>query len=221
MQDNITKSTQSIGFSFLIIMVFLGSQMLVGNIAKLVKGPLYVEQHMYLLTFMAYIIVIISMVCINNYQKDTIRAHYKGFTKKMLGQTLTYMIPLWLIVTFVNGLLYPFFPQYDAQVDSLFVSSEPVLRFIVLVLGAPFIEEYLFREKIQTFVKKRFGTTVAILFQGMLFGIIHPFGLQKIYASVMGIGLGWMKEKTNHILSPTLIHILINGVGFMAGLVGA
>ncbi|MGL4799151.1 MAG: lysostaphin resistance A-like protein [Cellulosilyticaceae bacterium] len=197
--------------------LLMGSQYIVGLGANVFMGAKYVNQHMYFLTLVAYSISLLGILCVNAVEGDTFGACYRGFTMQMFMRTLKFALPLWLLVCVVNGLLRPFFPNYDVQVETLFVSSEPVLRFVVLVIGAPFLEEYLFREKIQLFVKERFGSKVAILFQGILFGMIHPFGLQKVYATVMGLGLGWMREKIGHILAPTVIHMIINGIGFVVG----
>ncbi|MGL5674807.1 MAG: lysostaphin resistance A-like protein [Cellulosilyticaceae bacterium] len=201
----------------LMIGFLMGSQYIVGLAANIFMGVTYVNQHMYFLTLVAYSISLLGLWFVNKVEGDTFVACYRGFTISMFMRTLKFAVPLWLLVCVINGLLMPFFPNYDVQVETLFVSSEPVLRFVVLVIGAPFLEEYLFREKIQMFVKKRFGNKVAILFQGILFGIIHPFGLQKVYATVMGLGLGWMREKIGHILAPTVIHMIINGIGFVVG----
>ncbi|MGL4363028.1 MAG: lysostaphin resistance A-like protein [Cellulosilyticaceae bacterium] len=214
----ILKASKCILFTFAMLFLFIGTQQIISIVVEMMFGQEIIVNNMYLLTMIGYIITILGIGVLNKIDGTSILMYYKGFTRKMFEKTLLYVIPLWLLVTLINGLMSPFFPTYEAEIGSLFVSKEPFLRSLVLVIGAPFIEEYIFRGKIQDYVKKYFGVKVSVIFQGIIFGIIHPFGLQKIYASVLGIGLGFLREKVGHIMAPTCVHIFINFVGWLAGI---
>ena len=60
----------------------------------------------------------------------------------------------WLVCILITQILLPFFPDYEA-INNLFVNDEMVLRFVVLVIMAPFLEEYLFRGKIQAYLDRK------------------------------------------------------------------
>lgn len=218
MKKHIRESIRVMCYSLMILMLFMGSQYVVLFISQILGGSDFVEQYMYLRMLISYGVVILGLIAMNKWEGKNLIESYLGFTKRMAKQAMKYAVVMWIGVGILNTLLIPFFPDYGAEINTLFQNDEFFLRFLVLVIGAPFIEEYLFREKVQMYAKKRLGAVPAIVFQGILFGIIHPFGMQKIYASAMGVGLGCIREKTNHLMGPTLIHILINGIGFLAGL---
>ena len=125
-------------------------------------------------------------------------------------------IGAWLICTLINALLFPFFPEYE-EIGALFTSYEPVLRFIVLVIGAPLVEEYLFRGQIQGYLKGAFGVTFAIVVQAVLFGGLHGLSLQQIYATAMGLIFGIVREREGNFSATVMMHMTVNLIGWGFG----
>lgn len=215
------QKIKAILYSVLVVAWFFGSQYMAGLLGKLLYNlgvPNLINQT-FLLTLVSYAICIGGLVAFEQSEGRRTREEYKPCDGKTIGRYVSYGIGLWLLTTFINAIFIPFFPDYGDQINGLFDASEPVLRFIVLVIGAPLVEEFIFRGKIQTYLKEAFGSNAAIILQGLMFGLIHSFGLQKIYASVMGIGFGYIREKNDNLWSSTVMHMTINCIGWLAGII--
>lgn len=204
---------KNIGMIFLNVFWFLGAQYIGMFLVMGLKGDEYAEKHSFFVMLLAYLIFLIPYVI--RIKKNPIDDAYRLKQWREVFQYIGYGIVLWLISCVINGVLLPFFPEYDQEINTLFVTNEPILRFIVLVIGAPFVEEYLFRGKIQQRLSSLFGPHLAIVGQGLIFGLIHPFGLQKVYASFLGMGLGYIRFKKQSLIGPTIMHMSINGIAWL------
>ena len=78
--------------------------------------------------------------------------------------------------------------------------------------AAPFSEELVFRGIIYGKSKEVFGAPVAMVFSGVVFGIYHGNLVQGIYASLLGIMLAWVTERSGTLLAPVIFH----GIGNLA-----
>lgn len=215
------KQIKAILISGLLVGWFFLSQYITAWWALLIGSEQSIATHQFLITLLSYLLVLGVPVGWDTYRKRDIFEGYRGFNFRRFYIYIIYGIGLWLVTTFVNALFLPFFPEYGSEVDMLFENKEHILRFITIVIGAPIVEEYIFRGKIQRALQKGFGKPLAIILQGVLFGVIHPFGLQKIYASLLGIGFGWIRATKDNTMTSTIMHMTINFIGWFIGIWGA
>lgn len=75
---------------------------------------------------------------------------------------------------------------------------------------APYIEELIFRKILLDRIRP-FGDKAAILFTAILFGLMHGNLSQLLYATGIGIILGYVAVKTGRIYYSVLLHMIING----------
>ena len=68
------------------------------------------------------------------------------------------------------------------------------------------------------FISKYFtkGKEIAIIGQALLFGMLHFYTLQKIYATILGILFGTVKEKQG-IKATMWMHMTVNFIGWFMG----
>ena len=87
--------------------------------------------------------------------------------------------------------------------------------FILMMLGFSLFnaigEEAIFRGILQHGLSRAFPPVAVILIQGVMFGAIHfhgyPSGISGVaLASVYGIGLGWIRQRSGGMLAPLLAH---------------
>lgn len=98
---------------------------------------------------------------------------------------------------------------YDMNpVNDLFDRISPVVVLYVSVLG-PIIEEYIFRWKLLNRLRP-LGEKGAILFSALMFGLLHGNLSQILYATAIGVVLGYVAVKTGRLKYNCLLHILIN-----------
>lgn len=128
------------------------------------------------------------------------------------GKYVVYGVGLWAINIGINMILIPVFSE-TGQV--LVVGEEMVMQFLVIVVIAPIVEEYVFRGQIQGYLKKAVGEPLSILGGALLFGSVHGSMVQKCYATVSGIILGSVKEKEASLKGNIIMHMMANLMGWL------
>ena len=74
---------------------------------------------------------------------------------------------------------------------------------------APILEEFLFR-KLLIDKFSRFGEGVAILVSALMFGLYHGNIVQFVYATMLGLVLGYVYSKSRKIGYTIIMHMLVN-----------
>lgn len=105
-------------------------------------------------------------------------------------------------------------PNYSKQMEQLLSSGNVVLGIITIGLIGPIFEEILFRKIIFNYLKV-FSPVTAIILQAILFGAYHINIIQFIYATIIGIILGFVVYWTSNLLPSIIIHCCINTISFV------
>lgn len=79
----------------------------------------------------------------------------------------------------------------------------------------PIAEELLFRGVVWKRLKLYLGAMPAIVLSALIFGIMHVNLIQFLYASILGLGLAFLYEKTNLFYIPVVGHIAANLVAVL------
>ena len=90
---------------------------------------------------------------------------------------------------------------------------------VVAVIGAPLIEEIVFRGVVFRSLRRVSPPWVAILVSSVLFGLYHMNTVQIVYATLMGLVAGIIYEKSNNLLFPILVHVANNLVAAIQGFI--
>ena len=90
--------------------------------------------------------------------------------------------------------------------------SSPPFPVILICAGviAPIIEELIFRGLVFNRIKYRYNSIAAIIISAAAFGIYHGNITQGIYATLLGICLAYVYNKTKNLFVPICIHISAN-----------
>ncbi len=96
------------------------------------------------------------------------------------------------------------------------VFQHKIAGFLMVAVAAPVLEETLFRGVILKALLKKYKPHWAILISAIAFGVFHMNPWQFLYATVLGLLLGYMYWKTRSLFYPILIHMLLNGTAFVA-----
>lgn len=86
----------------------------------------------------------------------------------------------------------------------------------VLIAGVtPVVEELMFRGAGYSLLA-RFGQVVAIVVVGVTFGLVHGlvYGLASL--TLFGVGLAWLRAKTESVYPCIVVHCLFNSVALVA-----
>ena len=114
-----------------------------------------------------------------------------------------------------------FFSDYNKMMEAYTTEPSFLFLFTVIILG-PVSEELLFRGLILRQMKlaveksaKQKRLLLANVLQAALFALYHGNLIQGIYAFIFGMLLGDLYIKTDSLIMPICLHILINGSLFI------
>lgn len=102
--------------------------------------------------------------------------------------------------------------HFTVMEDALSPLTQDNLFMVIISVGivAPFVEELVFRGLIYKALSKNISALWTIIIQGILFGLFHFNLIQGLYATLMGILLGYATYKTKSIWPAVLMHIANN-----------
>jgi len=122
-------------------------------------------------------------------------------------------------VCFALDELYSWYLGEELQQDireiftALMSSNDPVafsMWIFAVVIGAPIIEEFIFRGYLQTALVKKLGAFAGILIASIIFAAIH-FDLQAFpILFVAGASFGFLYHKSKSLLPSILLHLAMN-----------
>jgi uncharacterized protein len=107
------------------------------------------------------------------------------------------------------------------QLEEFESMMEPLLEaglipiVLAVSISAPLFEEILFRGIIFNDFKKAMPVWLAILTQGLLFGLFHGNWIQGVYATLVGIVLGFVYYKYKSIWAVILLHFSYNTISLL------
>ena len=112
-----------------------------------------------------------------------------------------------------TGIVKKLFDQMEKAMTTIF--DDKIFGFLMVAVAAPILEEMLFRGIILKYLLKKYAPWTAILLTAVAFGVFHLNPWQFMYATTVGILLGYMYWKTNNLFYPILIHFILNGTAFV------
>ena len=93
-------------------------------------------------------------------------------------------------------------------IDSV-VNTRLLIGFLIPAVIGPVVEELIFR-KLMIDRLHNYGETAVIVFTALCFGLFHGNLTQFLYASCVGLFLGYVYCKTGKVIYTMMMHILLN-----------
>lgn len=143
------------------------------------------------------------------------------------GQIYSPISPAYLGWTFVAGLsaivlmeglmsVLDFLPNWlEGTFNQMYGNWGGVLY---LALLGPVLEELMFRGAITRELLKRYRPAAAILFSGLMFGLIHFNPAQSVAGFLMGMLLAWLYYRTRSVVPGILVHVVNNSLSVWGGM---
>ena len=103
----------------------------------------------------------------------------------------------------------------DEMNNAMFASSSQLSQIVMMAVTTPIIEELVFRGLIYTRMKKAMPKAAAMILSSVVFGAVHSFGVQLVYAAILGFVLVSLYEKYNSLWVPILLHAGFNATNFL------
>ena len=118
-----------------------------------------------------------------------------------------------ILVKFAAGL------QIRTQTAVEQVMSYPDASFgavaVGVVFAVPILEEISFRTFFYGSLRRRVGIPAAALVSGLVFALLHMSPDQLPALAVLGVVLALVYEKTQTIVAPIFLHMLVNAEGVL------
>ncbi len=116
------------------------------------------------------------------------------------------------IVMAVMAFVFPdVFKEYQKLMEGVDINVLPAWATLFIVaVWAPLAEEIVFRAMIFRTLRRGFALWPAAVLSGIAFGVYHMNLIQGVYASLIGILLAYIYEKTNSLLGVYLFHLSFN-----------
>ena len=95
------------------------------------------------------------------------------------------------------------------QIGTVISRAAPAIGFLIPAVIGPVVEELIFR-KFMIDRLHNYGETAVIVFTALCFGLYHGNLTQFLYASCVGLFLGYVYCKTGKVIYTMIMHMLLN-----------
>ena len=206
--------------ALLIILVFLGSQVVLGLVLGLVaffttRGTTAIE---YALLEAASVVAALWVVSRRLRVKMTSllpdKAGPCSFWLAAATGALGASLPMLSIERWLTILLPV--PGFLKSVFSSIITPDDLAGSMILAMVvAPIGEEILFRGVMLRGFRSVYGPTKGVLYSALLFGLVHLNPYQFVAGFLLGLFLGFLYVRTDSLVLPVIAHAVYNG-GFAA-----
>jgi membrane protease YdiL (CAAX protease family) len=133
-------------------------------------------------------------------------------TMTLVTAPILLLVPgLVLLAGWVNSVVVALAPMSDDDVDLFEAVMAPgVVSVVFACVGAPLLEEMLFRGVILRGFLRRYTRSFSILWSAALFAIAHLNLYQAATALALGIVAGWLYERCRSLWPCILLHAAYN-----------
>ncbi len=236
-------SLKDVMVSFL---VFLAIYMILGReIMKLLfRFPTLASNPFILGSLLQFIVFFLTVICLFVYDlfqdRTEILKIFKDYDfpgNKPIQNDISLGFITWFIATplvialsqLSEMLTSLFFGKPEAQqvaVESLKSATESPIAFVTVLISilmfAPFLEEYLFRGVLQSWLRRKIGSISAIFIAGAAFAFLH-YAPQQGWTNIpliislftFGCYLGFIYEKSRSLFAPIVLHVTFNLISVM------
>lgn len=114
------------------------------------------------------------------------------------------------------------FPQSWVEMlensNATYASASPAMQIISVAIMAPLCEEIVFRAGVQRSLSSGLPKWAAIILSSLIFGVMHINPIGIIYATLLGILMGWIYSRFNSLLPTLVFHLAFNSTSLILGL---
>lgn len=159
-------------------------------------------------------------------KRDVFALRRPASWKRAAGLTVLALVAIYAAAAAYTGLL-SVLGDYDPSEEQGLVPDEwdpsraaPFIAFFAAVtLLAPTVEELTYRG-MGVWLLQPYGTALAVVTTGLLFGLAHGLLVGLPILAFFGIVVGWLRVRTNSIYPPIALHATFNGIALLAAVSG-
>ncbi len=234
------KKLKSVGFAVLylaipfLVQIVIGMELMVQMLIMEWRGGQISDQAVWKLEhdsgYNLILVTLVNLVLIAGMglwyyfirkRRDVSKVDYrKIFSVKSIACLAVLALCAQFACNIIMGTFYLVFPKvyenYTELMEGLDINVLPAWATLFIVaVWAPLAEEIVFRAMLFRTLRKGFAFIPAAVMSGVAFGIYHLNWIQGVYASLFGILLAVIYEKTNSLLGAYLFHLLFNLMNYV------
>ncbi len=179
--------------------VFVSSRPALASYISLVAG-------FYLITFPLLILMLRKIPAVAP-ERD--KLGFGGFVKGILTAAGICLVGS-VIGALVQSLIISLSGSEPAGIADLMLSGDNWANILTAGVLAPIFEELIFRKLLLDRVAPKYGSTLAILLSGLMFGLFHGNFQQLFFAAGLGFFFAYIYLRTGNILITIAYHMIIN-----------
>ncbi len=113
------------------------------------------------------------------------------------------------------------FPQswIDSYAANRSVIDTSLVSWILSIIGAPVVEEVVFRGLMYRRLKRGMPAVVAAVIASLAFGAVHGTLIWAIYTFIFGMFCTWFYEKHQSLIANILFHMAFNSAGMVLSMI--
>ena len=197
----------------------LAKQLLLDN-AELIN--LIVQFSAILLIVLLYVII---RVVSNQGEKPSVRDYFslKRIKLSTAGISILIAISMYFVVVGFMAVATELFPALGESYNDAMGTDEKtnwLFLFLTTVIGAPLVEELIYRNMAITNMRRAMPPIAAALISAVVFGAVHGHPLQIVYAASLGVIFGILFVRTDSIYPSLIAHTVFNAMGIMFSYIG-
>lgn len=137
----------------------------------------------------------------------------RSFTE-VPGKMLLLCIPLVLSAMYILNVINEWLALPNWGESTFTGMSRNLWGVIAIAIGAPLVEEMLFRGAVMNHLHKAgYSSLFIIVISAVLFGLVHINPAQIPFAFALGLLLAWLYYRTGSLVPGILCHFINNGLG--------
>ena len=164
----------------------------------------------------------IFFVCPLCWTVGKIRPNYTGWEYLGNNRVKWWQWPFWAAITIACSLLFGLLAPFlgidgpdESMVTMANTTQFPILLFLGLAIGAPLVEEFMFRGALwRGWRASKLGLRGTLVLTSFFWAILHlqypPVIIAYIFC--LGLILGLAREKTGNLWVPVWMHAVNNGI---------
>lgn len=124
----------------------------------------------------------------------------------MMGLEMLQDLINWILKSIPNGeFAIDLFESFN-ETSGIIYSGNLFVQIVATCIGAPLVEELLFRGLVYKRMRTRFKVIPCMIFSSLIFGAVHGNIVQFVYAFLIGLILAFVYEKFKTIWAPIIFH---------------
>lgn len=173
------------------------------------------------LSVVASAVTVVAVCIIAKLKRRTLSEHTDLYFSPLKRWRAWLVIPAGIAIQFLTIFLLNIIPFSEETLQSYnelyaFIGDSPLwLEILSVVIGAPVVEEIIFRGCIHSRLRRVMPPLATVLISAFIFGVAHDHIIAFSYAFPLGLVLAYLYEKYDSIVVPILFHMAFNASNYL------